>query len=113
MARPWLVSATTTSSRRGYGVAASPVSGVLSSGSGAWVDGSVAVAVASASAVTVGRGGEATLAHGVAHHLAAAGVTDVQHADHCTSCEPELYFSHRRDGGVTGRQAGIIVRDGS
>jgi len=45
--------------------------------------------------------------------LAAAGVTDIQHDDHCTSCEPELYFSHRRDDGVTGRQAGIIVRDGS
>jgi YfiH family protein len=45
--------------------------------------------------------------------LAAAGVSDVQHVDRCTSCEPELYFSHRRDGGVTGRQAGIIVRDGS
>ena len=45
--------------------------------------------------------------------LAAAGVTEVQHVDRCTSCEPELYFSHRRDGGVTGRQAGIIVRDGS
>jgi YfiH family protein len=45
--------------------------------------------------------------------LTAAGVTDVQHVDRCTSCEPELYFSHRRDGGVTGRQAGIIVRDGS
>jgi YfiH family protein len=45
--------------------------------------------------------------------LAAAGVTDVQHVDRCPSCEPELYFSHRRDGGVTGRQAGIIVRDGS
>ena len=44
--------------------------------------------------------------------LAAAGVTDVQHDDHCTSCEPDLYFSHRRDDGVTGRQAGIIVRDG-
>jgi polyphenol oxidase len=44
--------------------------------------------------------------------LAAAGVTDVQHLDHCTSCEPELYFSHRRDNGVTGRQAGFIVRDG-
>jgi polyphenol oxidase len=44
--------------------------------------------------------------------LAGAGVTDVQHLDRCTSCEPELYFSHRRDGGVTGRQAGIIVRDG-
>jgi YfiH family protein len=45
--------------------------------------------------------------------LAAAGVTDIQHDDHCTSCEPDLYFSHRRDNGVTGRQAGIIVRDGS
>jgi polyphenol oxidase len=49
----------------------------------------------------------------IAAKLAAAGVTDVQHVDRCTSCEPELYFSHRRDGGVTGRQAGIIVRDGS
>ena len=45
--------------------------------------------------------------------LAAGGVTDVQHVDRCTSCEPELYFSHRRDRGVTGRQAGFIVRDGS
>jgi YfiH family protein len=49
----------------------------------------------------------------IAAKLAAAGVEDVQHDDHCTSCEPELYFSHRRDSGVTGRQAGIIVRDGS
>jgi polyphenol oxidase len=49
----------------------------------------------------------------IAARLAAAGLTDVQHEDHCTSCEPELYFSHRRDKGVTGRQAGIIVRDGS
>ena len=45
--------------------------------------------------------------------LAAAGVSEVQQLDRCTSCEPELYFSHRRDDGVTGRQAGIIVRDGS
>ncbi len=48
----------------------------------------------------------------IASKLAAAGVTDVQHVDRCTSCEPELYFSHRRDGGVTGRQAGIVVHDG-
>jgi copper oxidase (laccase) domain-containing protein len=48
----------------------------------------------------------------ISARLAAAGVTDVQHDDHCTYCEPELYFSHRRDNGVTGRQAGIIVRDG-
>jgi YfiH family protein len=49
----------------------------------------------------------------IAAKLAAAGVTDVQHVDECTSCSPERYFSHRRDRGVTGRQAGIIVRDGS
>jgi hypothetical protein len=49
----------------------------------------------------------------IAAKLAAAGVVDVRHVDRCTSCEPELYFSHRRDQGVTGRQAGIVVRDGS
>ena len=27
--------------------------------------------------------------------------------DLCTSCHPDLFFSHRRDGGVTGRQAGL------
>jgi YfiH family protein len=47
----------------------------------------------------------------IAHKLAAAGVTDVQHLDQCTSCRPELYFSHRRDKGVTGRQAGLVVLD--
>jgi len=36
-----------------------------------------------------------------------AGVAHVQSADLCTSCEPELFFSHRRDDGRTGRQAGI------
>ena len=48
----------------------------------------------------------------IAAKLAAGGVEHVEHVDRCTSCEPELYFSHRRDNGVTGRQAGIIVRDG-
>ncbi len=28
----------------------------------------------------------------------------------CTMCHPELFFSHRRDGGVTGRQAGVVWR---
>jgi copper oxidase (laccase) domain-containing protein len=41
--------------------------------------------------------------------LAAAGVTRVEHVDHCTSCRPDLYFSHRRDGGLTGRQGGLVV----
>ena len=48
----------------------------------------------------------------ITRKLEAAGVTDVQHIGHCTSCRPDLYFSHRRDHGVTGRQAGMVVRDG-
>ena len=48
----------------------------------------------------------------IARKLAASGVTGVQHLDHCTSCRPDLYFSHRRDGGVTGRQAGLVILDG-
>jgi purine-nucleoside/S-methyl-5'-thioadenosine phosphorylase / adenosine deaminase len=39
--------------------------------------------------------------------LALAGVEDVRSAGLCTSCNPELFFSHRRDRGRTGRQAGI------
>jgi YfiH family protein len=39
--------------------------------------------------------------------LAEAGVDDVTAAGLCTSCERELFFSHRRDGGITGRQAGL------
>jgi YfiH family protein len=35
-----------------------------------------------------------------------AGVTSVERLDVCTSCNAE-FFSHRRDGGVTGRQ-GVI-----
>ena len=41
--------------------------------------------------------------------LKVAGVEDVTHLDRCTSCEPELYFSHRRDRGITGRQGGLCV----
>jgi YfiH family protein len=45
---------------------------------------------------------------GVARRLLAdAGVEQVESAGLCTSCEPELFFSHRRDAGRTGRQAGI------
>jgi purine-nucleoside/S-methyl-5'-thioadenosine phosphorylase / adenosine deaminase len=39
--------------------------------------------------------------------LAEAGVEQIQSAGLCTSCEAELFFSHRRDAGRTGRQAGI------
>jgi polyphenol oxidase len=40
--------------------------------------------------------------------LLEAGVGRVQVAGLCTSCEPELFFSHRRDAGRTGRQAGVV-----
>jgi YfiH family protein len=36
--------------------------------------------------------------------LRAAGVERVDRFDLCTSCEPERFFSHRRDQGRTGRQ---------
>jgi YfiH family protein len=45
--------------------------------------------------------------------LADAGVGVVEVSDLCTSCNPDLFFSHRRDGGRTGRQAGLVtVREG-
>jgi len=40
--------------------------------------------------------------------LREAGVERVEVAGLCTSCEEELFFSHRRDGGRTGRQAGLV-----
>ena len=39
--------------------------------------------------------------------LAAAGVEQIESAGLCTSCEAELFFSHRRDAGRTGRQGGV------
>jgi YfiH family protein len=36
-----------------------------------------------------------------------AGVEAVERLDLCTSCDPDRFFSHRRDKGVTGRQ-GVI-----
>jgi YfiH family protein len=39
--------------------------------------------------------------------LRAAGVALVEHVDLCTSCRGDLFFSHRRDKGVTGRQGGM------
>jgi copper oxidase (laccase) domain-containing protein len=39
--------------------------------------------------------------------LADAGVERVESAGLCTSCNPELFYSHRRDQGRTGRQAGL------
>jgi YfiH family protein len=46
----------------------------------------------------------------VEHNLRGGGVQQIEHVDECTSCRADLYFSHRRDGGVTGRQGGLVVR---
>jgi YfiH family protein len=40
--------------------------------------------------------------------LGAAGVERVERFDRCTACEPQTFFSHRRDAGRTGRQ-GVIA----
>jgi YfiH family protein len=40
--------------------------------------------------------------------LGRAGVEEVESAGLCTSCEPGLFFSHRRDGVHSGRQAGLV-----
>jgi YfiH family protein len=39
--------------------------------------------------------------------LREAGVDSVERLDLCTACNPEQFFSHRRDGPITGRQ-GVI-----
>lgn len=44
--------------------------------------------------------------------LGRAGVEEVEVAGLCTSCERDLFFSHRRDHGRTGRQAGIAWIEG-
>ena len=41
--------------------------------------------------------------------LRGAGVERIERIDLCTACNPDLFFSHRRDRGVTGRQ-GVIAR---
>ncbi len=41
--------------------------------------------------------------------LVAAGCSPVERVEMCTSCNPDLFFSHRRDDGRTGRQ-GVIAR---
>jgi polyphenol oxidase len=40
--------------------------------------------------------------------LERAGVEAIEISDLCTSCTPELFFSFRRDGEPTGRQAGVV-----
>jgi YfiH family protein len=56
------------------------------------------------------RGDNLDLPAVIAAQLSAAGVDAVHDTGLCTMCWFGLFFSHRRDGGVTGRQAGIVWR---
>lgn len=55
-------------------------------------------------------GGMLDLRRVAEHELRQGGVEAIEHLDRCTSCREDLYFSHRRDAGVTGRQSGLVVR---
>ena len=43
--------------------------------------------------------------------LEQAGVEATETSGLCTKCNPDLFYSHRRDGGRTGRQAGLVWMD--
>ena len=58
------------------------------------------------------HGTHADLKHVARRQLLDAGVREVHDSAICTMCAPRgLLFSHRRDGGVTGRQAGVVWRE--
>lgn len=56
----------------------------------------------------VRRGGKLDLKAIARAQLERAGVDSVVDVGLCTICEPSLFYSHRRDHGVTGRQAGVV-----
>jgi YfiH family protein len=45
-----------------------------------------------------------------ARRLRAAGAVEVRDVGRCTICEPDVFFSHRASGGLTGRQGGLAWR---
>lgn len=60
----------------------------------------------------IARGRMLDLPEVARRQLAQAGVERVESAGLCTSCEEELFFSHRRDEGRTGRQGGLAWIEG-
>jgi YfiH family protein len=54
------------------------------------------------------RNGRLDMWSAAEHALRDAGCRSVERVDLCTSCHPELFFSHRRDGPRTGRQ-GVLA----
>ena len=59
----------------------------------------------------LGTGGRTVDLKAIARdRLEAAGVVEVHDCGLCTICDAGRFFSHRRDRGVTGRQAGLAWR---
>jgi len=56
----------------------------------------------------IARGRRLDLVQVAERLLREAGVREIDATDICTSCEAGYFFSHRRDAGRTGRQAGIV-----
>jgi len=57
------------------------------------------------------RGPNLDLGEATERALRDAGLESVERSGHCTACEPELFFSHRRDRGITGRQGVVALID--
>ena len=55
------------------------------------------------------RGRHLDLHEAAERALREAGAESVERVGLCTSCEEELFFSHRRDQGRTGRQGILAV----
>lgn len=56
----------------------------------------------------IADGGKLDLSEVARRLLRNAGVKRIETAGLCTSCDAERFFSHRRDAGRTGRQAGLV-----
>jgi len=72
------------------------------------VRGDVAEPFRAAFGADVVRNGHLDLWSATQRALERAGCVQVERTDLCTACHADLFFSHRRDGGVTGRQ-GVVA----
>jgi polyphenol oxidase len=61
----------------------------------------------------IARGHSLDLVEVAERLLREVGVQEIDATDICTSCEAGYFFSHRRDAGYTGRQAGVVWLDES
>ncbi len=88
-----------------------PVHAVIGPGAGSCCY-EVSDEVAAALGTTRSAAGTVDLKALAGGRLGAAGVAGVHDVGRCTMCD-ERFFSHRRDGGRTGRQAGVAWRRAS